>query len=527
MPQISDRRPGLRQRLSQILTFLKVPDILACDTEIEVLNFTLDSRGVQPGDVFIAVPGTHSDGRGYIQQAFASGAVAVLAEANTMAPDMLSAIHGDQRCIGVPDLMQKLSSLALYFWQNPTQGWPILAVTGTNGKTSVAYGATQLYQRLGVDAAFVGTLGYGRPDQLSPFGLTTPDALDMARISRGLCDAGVRGLALEASAHALSQYRIAALPVETAIFTQLTQDHFDYYTGFEDYFAAKARLFEFPSLKTRVINAGCLYGRRLLEQYADQPGTWCYGLAADQVHLPGVSFVQARHIRSIASDDHVGIGMRIILDSSMGSGEFQTPLLGDFNVYNLLALIAAFLGQGYALGDILEALSFVKPPPGRMDYFIEPHKQIRVVVDYAHTPDALEVVLKAIRFISSAGGHATAGGDIVCVFGCGGDRDPSKRSHMGRIAEAYADEVILTQDNSRTEDPQQIVAMICSGMRFPERARVVLDRAQAIAVAIARAKPGDTILVAGKGHEHYQWVGQARLDYSDRNCVLGLGFQAV
>jgi len=475
----------LRELLAGIVESLPVTDPV-------VRGLALDSRRVENGYLFLAVPGTHADGRAFIAGALARGACAVLYE------DDGSAIEArDTLAIGVPGLRARIGEIASRFHGSPSQRIRIVGVTGTNGKTTTTHLLAQALDRPGSRCGLIGTLGSGYPGALDPALHTTPDALRVHELLAGFVHDGASATCMEVSSHALDQARVAGVAFNIAVFTNLTRDHLDYHGDMDAYAAAKARLFDFPELDAAVINADDRFGQALITRV--RPGVQIveFGLERGKVRARSV-------IPSTA-------GLTIEVTTPHGDATVRSPLLGRFNASNLLAVLAALLVIGLPLADAVRAIDHAKPVAGRMERFGGESGPL-VVVDYAHTPDALDKALAALREHTS--------GKLVCVFGCGGDRDRGKRPLMGAIAERLSDVVILTNDNPRHEDPQAIVAEIAGGMRGTPS--VVPDRIQAIRAALAECRAGDIVLVAGKGHEDYQQIGDRRLPYSDRETVAAL-----
>jgi UDP-N-acetylmuramoyl-L-alanyl-D-glutamate--2,6-diaminopimelate ligase len=472
---------------------------------IVVTDLTLDTRSVRPGAAFVALPGTRTHGVGFAAQAVAAGARAILWEPvqGVAAPR----VPANVAAIAVPELTRRLGGVADRFFDSPSASVRVLGVTGTNGKTTTAYVIAEALERVGESSAYAGTLGHGRIGAVRAGSHTTPDCITVHRQIAELRAQGVRLLGMEVTSHALDQHRVAGVRFETAVFTNLTRDHLDYHGTFEAYGAAKAKLFAWPGLKHAVVNVQDPYGLELVLQTA-APRLTTYARASTDA----LADARLRGDRICAT--HVAAGPRgldISLDGSYGPATLRSRFIGDFNVENALAVLAAVLGLGIPLADALAALEQCSAPPGRMETLSEPGKPL-AIVDYAHTPDALEKALLAVRK------HCE--GRLFCVFGCGGDRDRGKRPLMGAIAERLADRLIVTDDNPRTENGDAIVADILSGLAAPRRASIERDRARAIRAAIAEAQSGDAVLIAGKGHEDYQIIGVERRAFSDRDVAL-------
>ncbi len=466
-----------------------------------ITGLALDSRTVRPGDLFFALVGGATDGRRFVEEALARRAAAVAQEAPAAS---LEARHGVP-VIGVPGLDQQVGRVADRFYGHPSADLWVAGVTGTNGKTTVSHLVAQALggEGSGPRCGVVGTLGSGLFGELRPSRHTTPDAITLHRLLADLRGRGVRHVAMEVSSHALVQGRVNGVAFDVAAFTNLTRDHLDYHGSLEAYAEAKRRLFHFPGLKAAVVNLDDPLGASILAR-----------LDAG-VDALGYSLAGAPRARVRARTLEVGpAGLRMEVSTPAGHGVLESPLLGRFNAGNLLAALGMLLTLRLPLPGLLAALGQARPVAGRMERHGGREGQPLVVIDYAHTPDALESVLATLRE------HCR--GRLACVFGCGGERDRGKRPEMGAVAERLADEVLVTDDNPRREDPDLIVADILGGMARPERARVERDRARAIALAVAGAGAGDVVLVAGKGHEDYQEVNGQRRPYSDRAVVRAL-----
>ncbi|WP_323845063.1 UDP-N-acetylmuramoyl-L-alanyl-D-glutamate--2,6-diaminopimelate ligase [Microbulbifer magnicolonia] len=467
--------------------------------DVAVTGVALDSRLVQPGDVFMALRGTVVDGREYIDAAIAAGAGAVLADGDKLECKTRDGIQ----VVSVPGLAKRVGEIAARFHGNPTEQIHLVGVTGTNGKTTCAYLTSQLLARHFGSAALMGTIGNGiwtdGHIELQETGLTTPDPVRLQADYAAFRDQGVRAAAMEVSSHSLSQGRVHGLIFDTAIFTNLSRDHLDYHGNMAAYGAAKEKLFGLPKLKRGIINLDDPFGAQLVERCKLRNlKVITYGLQAGDLH--------ATDLRR-----HEG-GFSVQLTTPWGSGELRAPLIGDFNIHNALAVVAAAASAGMPFEDILTAFPAIKAVPGRMERVKVPgadasaEADVGVLVDYAHTPDALRAALAAAR--------PYCRGKLWCVFGCGGDRDTGKRAPMGRIASEMADHAIVTSDNPRSEDPQKIIDDILEGAA--SNIEVEIDRATAIARAVAAAQPGDIVLIAGKGHEDYQIIGSEKIHFCDR-----------
>lgn len=492
---------------------------LAEKTDIITLNqMTLDSRQVQSGDLFVAVKGHQVDGRQFIEKAIAQGAGLVLAEAETAEQAVSfaekSAKNGNEAnnetsacwVITVPNLAQKLSQLAGAFYANPSEKFTLVGITGTNGKTTTAQLLAQWQNLLGGKSAVMGTIGNGLYGQVQEAVNTTGSAVEIQRNLASFVAQGADFCAMEVSSHGLAQYRAEALAFDLAIFTNLSRDHLDYHRTMEEYAAAKFRLFSELNTKAQVINADDETGRAWLAQLPN-----AVAVSID----PSVSLTQARWIQA-QKVAYTLQGATIEFHSSWGNSVLTSRLIGAFNVSNLLTAFAGLLALGYELPKLLETAPKLTGVCGRMECLVsenEPETKPMVIVDYAHTPDALEKALEAARL------HCD--GKLWCVFGCGGDRDTGKRPLMASIAELYADNVIVTDDNPRTEDPDIIFADIMQGFKKPKGVQKMHIRQYAIEQAIEQADRNDVVLIAGKGHEDYQIIGTKKYHFSDQEVARG------
>ena len=453
--------------------------------DVQVTGMTEDSRNVGVGDVFVAVKGDTVDGHGFIPQAIANGASAVLAERFVVA---------DVPVLVIPDLRRRRSELAGRLYGDPSRSLYCVGVTGTNGKTSIAWFIADLASRLGFDAGYLGTVGWGRLGKLAPASLTTADAITTQWRLGQLRDAGCRWTVLEASSHALAQNRLAAVAFDAAVFSNLSRDHLDYHADLESYGAAKARLFDDAALG--VINLDDAFGYQLADRLQGLMQVIGYGSGArgnPQVRWQGLEFTDK------------GQSGRLV--SPWGEGDFSIPLYGEFSTANFAAALTILCESGVSLEDCLKAARELRPVPGRMEFFRNPGKPV-LVVDFAHTPDALENVLTALR--------SHVGGRLICLVGCGGDRDRGKRSMMGAVAGSLADEVWLTSDNPRSEEPMAIIDDMKAGLDKDASVVVEVDRERAIRSAVAGLKSGDVLLIAGKGHEETQEIKGRKYPLSDR-----------
>lgn len=485
------------RRLSQLLAGLTT---VTGSGDPVIAGLSIDSRRVSRGDLFLACAGASAHGAEFIDDAVAAGAAAVAVET----PVPADRTDGDRAVpvVGVDGLGGRLGEIAARFYGDPSEDLVVVGVTGTNGKTSCCH---YLAQALSVDDApcgVLGTLGYGAFGDLTPGEHTTPDAVTVQRELARLRGLGARYAVMEVSSHGLEQGRVNGVRFDGAVFTNLSHEHLDYHGDLLNYGLAKKRLFEMPGLRCAVINHDDEFGRGLADGLPGGIEVVRYGLDGDPRDGGDVRFVRGRSLRMDAG------GLALDIQSSWGEGRLRAALLGRFNASNLLAALAMLLALEVPLDEALTRLSRVVPVPGRMERFGGAGRAPVVVVDYAHTPDALRQVLEALR--------PHCAGRLWCVFGCGGDRDPGKRPVMGRVAEHGADRVVVTDDNPRTEPGPAIIDQILAGMDSPQDVEVVADRAGAIRRAITAAVANDLVLIAGKGHEEYQIVGAERRPFSDR-----------
>lgn len=491
-------------RLSELLAGV-VP--VASSEDPLITGLHVDSREVRPGGIFFALQGTRGHGLDHAAQALEAGAAAILWEPAPLYSELPPPLR--RQAAGVPaivlkGLREKIGVLADRFYGFPSREMHVIGVTGTDGKTSCSHFiAASLHQRAG-RCGLIGTLGYGLFGALHPPTHTTPDAIRVHGLLADLRDQGARHVAMEVSSHALDQYRVSGVRFDTAVLTNLSRDHLDYHGDLQAYADAKRRLFLMPELRHAVLNLDDAFGRELLTDVAGDVEVVGYTLSAESA-APGLDVVRGDGLELDES------GLRMQVSSPWGEARIRSPLLGAFNASNLLAVLATLVLSGMPFEQACAALGELQTVPGRVERFGGGANQPLVVVDYAHTPKALESVLQAVR--------AHSRGAVWCVFGCGGERDRGKRPLMAAAAERYADRVVVTDDNPRAEDPDQIVTEILAGFAAPAGVQVMRDRAQAIAYAIAQAQPHDVVLVAGKGHEDYQEIAGTRWPFSDREQV--------
>lgn len=519
--------------LAQLLGAETLPDFMA---PLRVSGLQMDSRKIKPGDLFIAVPGVggssaasgdqvvRSDGRAYIGRAVAAGAVAVIAE-----QDGWQEFASQEYSVPtwrIDGLASKVSALAGRFHGEPSHHMKVVGITGTNGKTTCSQLLAQLFSYLGEVTGVIGTLGYGvleaarqdasgrsasgsgaglSPASLTATGLTTPDAVSSQEILAEMCSRGVQRVAMEVSSHSLDQGRVSGVHMDGAVFTNLSRDHLDYHQTMAEYLAAKQKLFQFPGLQYAVINLDDPAGRTLADGLAAPVECYSYSIVdrTASLHVTDVEWSAAGVVATIVTP--------------WGSARLSSGLIGEFNLSNLLAVIGAGCASGFALAEVVAAAGLLSAVAGRMEVISKGGPL--VVVDYAHTPDALAKALEALR---GFGGNELAG-KLWCVFGCGGDRDKGKRPEMAAVAVRIADEVVVTTDNPRGEAPAVIIDDVLAGVAGVHGRTVaantslhrIEDRAEAIRFAIVNAASNDTVLIAGKGHEDYQLIGGKRLPFSD------------
>lgn len=484
----------LRDLLTAVASELISADFLEsthCALDLDVTGLTTNSWACQPGSLFIGMPGTRVDGGNFWPSAIAAGAVAALVSQQVKLP------NSDEACvIPVSDMCRACAEVATTFYGYPAQELKLVGVTGTNGKTTTTHLIEFLLTQAQQVTALMGTLYTRWPSYQQIAIHTTPFAVELQQQLAAAVAAGCKLGVMEVSSHALAQGRVLGCPFEVAVFTNLTQDHLDYHADLADYFSAKAMLFSPTYLKGRaVINFDDPYGQRLIQQLSSSQ--WTYS-----THNPAADLWTSNLT-------YEPMAVRGVLHTPQGEAAFSSPLVGQFNVANLLAAVGAVLHLGLDLQQVVQVLPRFPGVPGRMEQIqLQPDQDISVIVDYAHTPDSLENLLKAARpFIP---------GEMICVFGCGGDRDRTKRPQMGQIAATLANKIVVTSDNPRTEDPKQILADILAGIPASVQPTVEVDRRAAIYTAISQAQPGDGVLIAGKGHEDYQILGTEKIHFDDR-----------
>jgi UDP-N-acetylmuramoyl-L-alanyl-D-glutamate--2,6-diaminopimelate ligase len=462
-----------------------VPDVV-------ISGLGLDSRYIEPGQAFVAVDGGRMHGMEFAAQAIARGAAIVIHDGQVKPPAM------DIPAVAVPDLGRKLSNLGARFFHHPSEQLTVAGVTGTNGKTSTAHFIAQAWQRSSGNAGLIGTIGFGPLDALNPSRMTTPDPITLQGMLAGCLDQGVEKVAMEVSSHALDQGRCDDVAFDAAVFTNLSRDHLDYHGTMEAYANAKRRLFIDCHPRFAIINHDDALGKSLISEIRNGTEVLSYGTNGSS-ELRG----------AVLSMDSLGMTLR--LASPWGSGEVRSGLLGAFNLSNLLAAAGTLALLGMPWDHVLHQLEIMHSVPGRMHCLGGEPNQPVVVVDYAHTPDALSQALTALR--------SHLHGRLVCVFGCGGERDRGKRPMMARVAESLADRIILTSDNPRGEEPSSIFQDMLGGLERPAAAQVVEDRGTAIRQAVLGSGEGDIVLIAGKGHEAWQESRGQKIPFSDEAAV--------
>lgn len=487
--------------LQTFLQSIHLPEISQGKNE-KITGLAIDSREIKPGYVFFALPGCRAMGCAFIDDAIEKGAIVVIADSEESTISYRNSIP----IIPVKHLRNHLGSMIAGFYaleegvsQTYLETMRFVGITGTSGKTSCMHLLTEALNRLGENSAMMGTIGYGKPNQLKPQELTTPAPLTLQNQLHQFSLQGVKTVVMEASSHALDQDRVSDIPFFMGIYTNLSRDHLDYHHDMESYARAKRRLFEIPSLKQAVINLDDSVGHRWAQEFSDRLQVCGYSRQIDPVgQFP---FVVAT--KKVLFEQG---GIMAEIETPWGSGSFKSQFLGGFNLSNLLAVISSLGLMGFRLEKILEVVERLTPVIGRMQLLGGGDHPL-VVIDFSHKPAALENALLVLRE------HCK--GNLVVVFGCGGDRDSGKRPMMGEIAERLADKVIITDDNVRTEDPVKITNDILAGCHHPDRVRVIHDRVLAINAGIENATSKDVILLAGKGHEQYQVIGDKKLPFNE------------
>ncbi len=460
--------------------------------DVAISGITQDSCRVEQDHAFVAVQSAQGHGMDFVEQAVANGCAVVIHDGYSEAPDL------EVPVIRIPDLAELLGQLASRFWAAPSDLMTIAGVTGTHGKASVTHFLAQAWQRSCGAGGMIGTLGCGSLDALQPADRTTPDVFRLNQIMATCLDEGVDHVAMEVSSHALEQRRCQTVQFDAAVLTSFSCDHLDHHTDMRAYEASKKRLFTEYAPRFAIINQDDPVGRRWIRELGSDTQVLSYGLA------PGAECMA--EIQALDGD-----GMSLRLDSPWGHASIRSGLLGQFNAANLLAAAGTLALLGMSWDEVVDQLEMMEPVPGRMLRLGGALGQPLIVIDCAHTPDALQQALTTLR--------AHLSGRLVCVFGCGGNRDRGKRAQMGRVAEAGADRIFVTSDNPRFESPESIVNDVLAGFEFPAKATVEPDRAAAIMQAISTSGPGDVVLIAGKGHEAWQETAGKRIPFSDEAVV--------
>lgn len=470
-------------------------------SEQEITGLSFDSRTVSKGNLFIAIPGTQTDGHQYIPQALKKGARALVVEKDVPVPSSIPLFR-------VEHSRQALSRLAAYWFGHPSRYQKIVGITGTNGKTTICCLLEKILSDYGKPAGRIGTIGYHYANHEGTLSHTTPESTEIQRLLKEMLDHQVTHIAMEVSSHAVDLHRADDIHFDQAVFTNLTPEHLDYHKSMELYFESKKKLFTLllpqgGGMGRAIINADDPYGQKIIEAIQDEP-VWTYSTKAQS---KWDFYVQDWHSTLQ--------GLEGNLSTPEGEIKFSSPLIGRFNLSNLLAATAAAMGAGIPLDSVVKTIRDFSSVPGRLER-IPNSKNLHVFVDYAHTPDALKSVLKALRELDPS--------KITTVFGCGGDRDKSKRPIMGREVALFSDSVYVTSDNPRTEDPEKIIQDILpgiqeGGMVLGRDCVVQPNREQAIAEAIRNARSGEVVLIAGKGHEDYQILGSKRIHFDDREVA--------
>jgi len=492
-------------------------------------HLTSDTRVLKAGDVMLAYPVGNSrqltDNRSYITKALSLGATLVLYEPSGLTEE-LKTVCKDSRCVAVSDLAEQAGEIAANWYGHPSQSMRVVGITGTNGKTTVSQWLSQALHSADQPSGVIGTLGAGIANDLTMTGFTTPDAARLQALLKDIQKSGARSVAVEVSSHALDQGRVNGTNFETVVITNLSQDHLDYHGDMKEYAAAKKKILDLPGVKQVVVNADDWFGQECLQYLAKKMGdaditVWAYANKSE--NLLSLPCFAKQSIRKVLATDlqmnDQGMKFQLIIDGE-DVGLIQTRMVGAFNVSNALAVLGCLLAGGKTIKSAKQSIEQLQAVQGRMELVPRTTaQQPMAVIDFAHTPDALEQVLKALRDVAQE-----RAGQLWCVFGCGGDRDALKRPIMGRIAESMADHVMVTSDNPRSEVPEKIMADILSGFEVPEKAQVNTDRATAILQTIRQAKPEDVILIAGKGHEETQEIAGKKHPFSDRVHVqLAMG----
>lgn len=500
--------------LGFLLKGLVDPVVLEKYGHINIEGMSLDSRTIAAGDMFIALPGHSAHGLSFALSAIDQGACMVLWDGDTNnAGVYIQEIPDNVLCLQCENLKKNISEIAARFYARPSAELNMVGVTGTDGKTSISHFVAQCLDSANGRCGLLGTLGAGFVGELKLTGLTTADPINIQQTLASIRDTGSLHAVMEVSSHGLDQGRVSAVEFDIAVFSNLSQDHLDYHGSMEAYFSAKKTLFQMRSLKAAVINLDDDYGKKLALEMKSRVSVWGYSTQTDVSALKQYSnFIV--HPEQITADNN---GFSLAVSTPKGSANLDINLLGEFNVSNLMAALAVVLISGIDFETAIRKLSTLTAVPGRMQ-IITANEKPTVIIDYAHTPHGLESACAAV--------HSHYSGELWCVFGCGGDRDRGKRAKMAVAAESKADHVVVTSDNPRHEDPKQIIGQIVSGFSNTKNITQIVDRAEAIKYAVQHAKPGDVILIAGKGHENTQQIGDAYKSFDDSRVArdyLGIG----
>jgi UDP-N-acetylmuramoyl-L-alanyl-D-glutamate--2,6-diaminopimelate ligase len=485
-------------------------DLVTADTSINVTGIAIDSRQVKSGDLFMAYRGTYVNGVEYIDDAIKAGAHAIVVDEN----EKINLNSINIPVVKVSNLRKQAGVIISRFYDEPSKRMQVTGVTGTNGKTTVSYMVAQVLYTLGQQSAVIGTIGSGPFGKIEPANTTTPDPVKLHSLLSTWVNQ-VDSVVMEVSSHALDQGRVAGMDFDIAVFTNISRDHLDYHETIEAYAEAKFQLFKTNGLKHAVINADDAYGLQLISLLPESLNIITYSTKTTQLDLKrkNISLVYCENIER----EHLKTKLSIQCPWSSSETVIKTNLLGTFNIENILAAFSSLCVAGLPADKVAQVLSDFSGIPGRMEYFqsiSDSEQKPLLVVDYAHSPDALEKALLTLRSYTS--------GKLHCVFGCGGDRDTGKRSEMGAIAESLADQIILTNDNPRTEAEEKITADILEGIKDKSKVTIKHDRSDAIINTFLNANAGDVILVAGKGHETTQQIGNTFIPFSDRELARRL-----
>ena len=488
---------------SLLVGMLSNPSVLE---DCLVTGISLDSRQVTAGNLFFSLAKELPQREQNLKQALTAEAKVVLYDDNSGLSKLETQYLEEIKVKAYPikHLTNKVGEIAARFYGHPSLALTVIAVTGTNGKTSVSQFIAQAFETMNFSCGVIGTLGVGRINALKDTGMTTPDPVSVQRILAEFCQQNIQYAVIEASSHALAQGRLNNVTIDVAVLTNLTRDHLDYHKSMDEYALAKSRLFDFSSLKTAVINSSDEFGQRLISILKDRKKLQVLSFSSDPEEV---------NTDFIAKNNHQQTnGIRFKLVSEFGSKTIHSHLIGRFNIDNLLATTASLIAVGVEFDKVVTAVSQCHSISGRMEMF-GGGAQAHIVIDFAHTPDALIQALKSLRTYVQQNGH------LWCVFGCGGDRDSGKRTLMGQAADQYADQLVITDDNPRNEKSEKIIQAIMTGIEHQEKVVIEKDRKLAITYAIKHANANDIVLIAGKGHEQYQDVLGVKYPFSDKQVM--------